>query len=154
MAEEKVVEMGGNDSPNKNMVQPGESVTINVGDLNAKIAEAGDVKQPTAKQIEKAKKDQERHWNTMISRKEASQMVENAINETRQHVQLLYVQVQSMFEALTDKGHVTVDEMEEYSKKVFDKIFGQPPVQENPEQPQPTEEVSANANGDAENSNK
>lgn len=75
-----------------------------------------------AKEEAKAKK----YWNTMVSRKEAYEMVNGATNALSQQLQLLMIQNRTLLEILGKKGIATEEEINEHSKEVIESIFGVP----------------------------
>jgi hypothetical protein len=104
--------------------------TMTVQQLNEVVAEAGDMPKLTPKQIKKQEEAHKRHMNSMITRAQAQQMVDEATAQYRENLQILFLQVQSVFEMLTDKDITTPEEMEKYTQVVVEGIYGKPPVEE------------------------
>jgi hypothetical protein len=125
------------------MVQEG---TVTVEQVNEVVKEAGGIDNPnpplSKKQQEKQEKEAKRYWSTMISRKEAYEMVQTALQETDQRMQMLFVQNRTLIELIEKKGIATLDEINELSKSVIESIFGTPPVDGQEEQKEKEEETS------------
>jgi len=87
-------------------------------------------KQPTKKQQEKEQKQLQAYWNSMITRRQAYQMVQEAVasmGQMSQQLQLLMIQNRTLLEMLSEKGIATEEEINEHSKKVMESIFGPMP---------------------------
>ena len=78
----------------------------------------------TPKQKEKQEKQAKAYWNTMISRKEAYEMVQAGLQQTEQRLQLLLIQNRTLLEILQIKDIATEEEIKEHSKEVITSIFG------------------------------
>jgi len=80
-----------------------------------------------SKQVEKQRKKEERYWNTMISRKEAKNMVEETLEAnlqgTLEKLQALYVQIRAVQEILIKTNVTTVDELNNKAKEIIEELF-------------------------------
>lgn len=79
---------------------------------------------------EKEEAEAKKYWNTMITRKEAYQMVQETYGNLIQQQQLLMVQNTTLLEILAQKGVATAEEINEHSKKVIESMFGPVPTKE------------------------
>jgi len=97
-----------------------------VTDVNKVVAEAGDIPNPvlTEKQKAKAERDAKNYWNGMITRKEAREKIQEAVDPFRQQAQMLMVQNLSLLGILSEKGIATEEEINNYSIKVMEDIYG------------------------------
>jgi phage terminase large subunit GpA-like protein len=82
----------------------------------------------TKRQQEKQEKEAKQYWNTMISRKEAYEMVGQAVMREQEKLQMIYVQIRTMADVLIEKGVLTEDELNERSKIVIEELFGANPT--------------------------
>jgi hypothetical protein len=82
----------------------------------------------TKKQQEKQEKDAKKYWNTMISRKEAYEMVGQAVMREQEKFQMLYVQCRTIADLLIAKEVVTEEELNDLSKKVIEELFDANPT--------------------------
>lgn len=126
--EEKVI-MPTEDGYKAGVVTDKSKPQMTVEQLNEKVAEAGNMKK-TKKQLEKEERDAKRYWNSMITRREAYEEIQQAIEPLSQQMQLLFVQNRTLIELIEKKGIATVDEINEFSKTVLESIFGTPPTDE------------------------
>ena len=78
------------------------------------------------KQAKKQEQQANKYWNTMISRKEAYEMVNQVTGELNQRLQILMVQNRTLLEILNKKGVATEEEINELSKEIIIDIFGEP----------------------------
>src|SRR5690606_554319 len=95
----------------------------------SKVADLG----KTVRQREKEEQKAKEYWNTMISRREAYEMVQETYANLAQQFQLLMVQNTTLLEILAEKGVATAEEINEHSKVVIESMFGPVPTE-------PTEE--------------
>lgn len=102
---------------------------VSVQEVNEAVSEAGNVPL-SKKQQEKQEKQAKAYWNTMISRKEAYEMVQAAVEPLSQQMQLLFVQNRTLLELLDKKGIATEQEINDASREVLISIFGEPPTDE------------------------
>lgn len=77
----------------------------------------------TKKQQEKREKEQKQYWNSMITRKEAYELIGQVTMREQEKLQLIYVQCRTIADILIEKGVVTEDELNELSKKVIEELF-------------------------------
>jgi hypothetical protein len=82
----------------------------------------------TKKQQEKREREQKQYWNSMITRKEAYEMVGQAIMREQEKLQMIYVQVRTMADLLIEKSIVTEEELNDRSKKVIEELFDANPT--------------------------
>lgn len=82
----------------------------------------------TKKQQEKQEKESKKYWGTMISRKEAYEMVGQAIMREQEKLQMIYVQVRTMADLIIEKGIVTEAELNDRSKAVIEELFDANPT--------------------------
>ncbi len=82
------------------------------------------------KQLEKQEKQAKAYWNSMITRKEAFEMVQASAQESDQRLQMLLIQNRTLLEMLQLKGIATEEEINEHSKQVIESIFGPAPIPE------------------------
>lgn len=110
--------------------------TIQVSELNQKLESAMGTpsKQKTATQQEREAKKQERYWNSMITRKEAFQMVDRAVQAEEEKLRLIFIQAKTLTNFLVSKGLCTLEELDELSKPIVEEIYGKPPEQSNTEE--------------------
>jgi len=97
-----------------------------VADVNKVVAEAGDIPNPvlTDKQKAKQERDAKNYWNGMITRREAHEKIQEAIDPFRQQAQMLMVQNLSLLGILSEKGIATEEEINNYSIGVMKEIYG------------------------------
>ena len=104
--------------------------TVSIEQVNEVVKEAGDMPKLTAKQQEKLKAKTEKAWNTMITRREAYEMMQKAIAPTEERMQMLFIQNRTLLELIVNKGIATEEDINELSKTVIESIFGTPPTDE------------------------
>jgi hypothetical protein len=100
---------------------------VTVEAVNEVVKEAGDMPKLTEKQRKKLEQRQKQYWNSMITRAEAFDMVENAVRVSTQQNKLLSVQVKALTKFIIDKGLGTEEELNEIAKQVMDELYGPPP---------------------------
>lgn len=105
----------------------GKKPRIAVQDVNEAVKEAGDIPKLTEKQRKKLEQREKQYWDSMITRREAYEMVESAVKIASQQNKLLLLQVQTLTKFLVEKGLTTMDELNELSKSVADELYGKPP---------------------------
>lgn len=79
------------------------------------------------KEAEKAKKEEQqakKYWNTMISRREAYEMVTEALESQNDKFRLMLVQIQTLSQLLISKEITTEDDLNELSKPILAQIYG------------------------------
>lgn len=97
------------------------------------VAEAGDIPQKTAKQQERERKQEERYWNSMISRSEARDIVIAMQQQQDEKLRMLFVSVSSIIQVLKDKNVCTQEELDAFAKPVIQSLYGiqdKPPEEE------------------------
>jgi hypothetical protein len=102
--------------------------SVTVSDVNEAVEKVAP--ELTEKQRAKLEAKKQKAWNTMITRKEAYEMVNKALQETEYKLQMLFVQNRTLLELLDKKGIATEQEIDDMSKSVIESIFGPPPTQE------------------------
>ena len=111
----------------------GKKPRIAVQDVNEAVKEAGDIPKLTEKQRKKLEQREKQYWDSMITRREAYEMVESAVKIASQQNKLLLLQVQTLTKFLVEKRLTTMDELNELSKSVADELYGKPPELEEKE---------------------
>lgn len=92
--------------------------------VNEAVAKAGNIKQPSKKQLEKAAKQEKDYWNGMITRQEAKDLVVGLLAQEQEKLRMMYISVTTTLEALKQKGIVTDDELAEISKPIIEALYG------------------------------
>lgn len=77
-----------------------------------------------AKQSEKEAKKAKKYWNTMITRKEAYELVSEALTPEHNKLSMMYIQLKTITDLLLDKDIVTKEELEKKSEAVLKEIYG------------------------------
>lgn len=85
------------------------------------------------KRKEKEEKAAKEYWGTMISRREAYEMFDEGFKIFKQNLTLADIKVATLAKLLVDKGVMTMEEIEEYSKKMVEEVFGPIPEEPKPE---------------------
>ena len=88
--------------------------------------------EPTKSQQAKMQKAEKDYWKGMITRAEAVQMVNGAVEEEREKLRGMFILVKSVYEAIVAKGIATEEELTEFGRSVAEKLYGKP-AQEVPE---------------------
>lgn len=107
-------------------------VTATQVDVNKAVAEAGDVKYLTAKQAEKQRKQEQAYWNSMITRKEARDLVAGAVSQYEDKLRLMFIATNSLIALVKDLGLCTDEKFNELSKPFVEAMYG--PAPETPEE--------------------
>jgi hypothetical protein len=110
--------------------------------VNAAVAEAGGVHQPTAKQMEKARKQEHAYWSGMITRKEAFDLVKGATAQQDEKLRMLYITTNTLLSLVKDLGLATDEKLNELSLPFVELMYGRPPE---PEAQKEKEEDTAEA---------
>ena len=103
---------------------------VTVEDVNAAVAEAGDVPVLTEKQKKRREQQEKQFWNGMVTRKEASEQMNMVATDLHNKLSLMFIQVRTMTKVLIEKGIITEEELNELSKSVVTEIYGEAPVSE------------------------
>jgi hypothetical protein len=82
----------------------------------------------TKKQQEKKEKEMKQYWNKLLTRKEVTEIVGQAVMREQEKLQMIYVQIRTMADVLIEKGVLTEDELNERSKIVIEELFGANPT--------------------------
>lgn len=102
--------------------------------VNEAVAEAGGIQSQTdarkmAKQAEKQRKKDEAYMNSMITRREAMDLVKGAVAPHEERERLLFIQVKTLANLLIERGMVTREELDELSLPVVGEIYGEQAVE-------------------------
>ena len=102
-----------------------ESTVINKG------TEVGKSESMTLKELNRQNKKQEKldkqrrdYWNGMITRQEAKQLVDKALERQVQKMRVLYVANQAILDLLMDKNILTKDEIVQKNSEIIRQIYG------------------------------
>ncbi|MNC60006.1 hypothetical protein D3C75_1098550 [compost metagenome] len=82
------------------------------------------VSKETTKKWEKEQKREQRYLNTMISRREAMELVQGAMTQADERMRMLFISVNAIMSGLKDKGLITEQELNEYSRPFISQMYG------------------------------
>jgi hypothetical protein len=127
-----------------------ELVMTEQRDVNKAIMEAIGRREQSASQLkrqeEKRKLNEEKFWNTMVTRREMKNELDKlagALNETQSNMQLLYIQNHTLLKIITENLNMTEEQVQALSQKVAQDLFGAPEAPTTEEVP--NEETSEEA---------
>lgn len=110
------------------------------------LSQVDTVKQKRKEAKERAKEEAKakEYWNTMITRREAYEMVQETYANLAQQFQLLMVQNTTLLEIMSIKGVATAEEINEHSKQVIESMFGPIPTEGGEDNVEPSSEPESN----------
>ena len=111
-----------------------DEVSTTVDKVSEAVAEAGQIKQPTAKQLEKQKKQEKAYWGGMITRQEALDLARGIAKQQDEKLRMLYISVNTLIAMVKAKGYATEDEINEFSKPFVELIYGKAPEEKEKEE--------------------
>ena len=101
--------------------------------VNAAVAQAGDVHQPTTKQLEKARRQEQAYWKGMITREEAMNLVKGATAQQDEKLRMLYITNNTLIALIKDLGLATDEKLNELSKPFVELMYGKPETEQKEE---------------------
>ena len=80
--------------------------------------------EPTPKQLEKQRKKEAAYWNSMITRKEAFDLVTGKAAQQDEKLRMLYVTVNTLLALIQDLGMATPEKLDALAKPFVENMYG------------------------------